>query len=336
MELEHVSEASQLSSTIIGASANLRQVLQQVELVARTAATVLIYGETGTGKELIARAVHTASSRARAPFVKLNCAALPATLFESELFGHEKGAFTGAVARRTGRFEQAEGGTIFLDEIGELPIALQPKLLRVLQERELERLGSTRTLKVDVRLVAATNRDLSAMVQERSFREDLYYRLAVFPVYVPPLRERRDDIPRLVEHFVAHFARHMNKDVRGVSARTLASFERYDWPGNVRELQNVIERAVILAPGPLLDLVPESSPTRGAIVAAAQQRTDALADVNRAHILSVLRSTNGVVAGPNGAAARLGMKRSTLAFRMRKLGIVRAADGYVALSQLTQ
>jgi transcriptional regulator with GAF, ATPase, and Fis domain len=294
---------------------------------------VLIYGETGTGKELVARAVHAASVRARGPFIKLNCAAVPATLFESELFGHERGSFTGAISRRVGRFEQAQGGTLFLDEVGEMPIELQPKLLRVLQEREFERLGSERTIRSDVRLVAATNRDLSAMVQERSFREDLYYRLAVFPIHLPPLRERREDIAPLVEHFVRYFALQMNKDVRGVSAHTLSSCERYDWRGNIRELQNAIERAVILASGPIIDFVPDTHAAPRVSAAEALRQTEALADVNRAHILSVLRSTKGVVAGPNGAAARLGMKRSTLVFRMRKLGIVRAADGYIELAQ---
>jgi formate hydrogenlyase transcriptional activator len=309
----------QLRNLIIGGSERLGAVLRDVERVASTGSTVLIYGETGTGKELVAQAIHGLGERSRKSFIKLNCAAIPYMLFESELFGHEKGAFTGASARRAGRFEQAEGGTLFLDEIGELPLELQPKLLRVLQEREFERLGGTRTLRVDVRLVAATNAHLPELVQERRFREDLYYRLSVFPIRVPSLRERRSDIPLLAEHFVRTFAERMSKPVRKIAASTLNDLLAYDWPGNVRELQNFVERGVILAAGDTLE--ERLSPVPRACVPG--ERGEALADINRAHILSVLESTQWVVAGPHGAAARLGVKRSTLNFRMKKLGIVR-------------
>jgi transcriptional regulator with GAF, ATPase, and Fis domain len=307
---------------IVGSSRHMRQMLEEIEKVARTDSTVLIQGETGTGKELVARAVHLSSGRARGPFVKLNCAAIPSSLFESELFGHEKGAFTGAVARRVGRFEQAQHGTLFLDEIGEMPQELQPKLLRVLQEREFERLGSTRTLRSDVRVLAATNRDLHGMVEARQFREDLFYRLSVFPIRVPALRERREDIPPLAYHFMRHFARRMQREVSSISPAMLARLEQHDWPGNIRELQNVIERAVILATGNCLDT---HLPALCRCEPSAPRHQEALEAVSRAHILSVLRSTNWVIAGPNGAAARLGMKRTTLNFRMKKLGIVREA-----------
>jgi formate hydrogenlyase transcriptional activator len=308
---------------IIGNSTALRQVLRQVEAVAPTNSTVLIQGETGSGKELIARAVHNLSRRRKGPFVKLNCAAIPTGLLESELFGHEKGAFTGAIAQRIGRFELASQGAIFLDEISEIPIDLQPKLLRVLQEREFERLGSSRTLRTDARLIAATNRDLSAMVEEQKFRSDLFYRLNVFPVYVPPLRDRKEDIPFLVRHFAQHFARNMTKDIDTISAETMNALTNYPWPGNVRELQNVIERAVILSKGPTLkvslsDLRSKSSEPHGHINGAAT-----LEEIERRHILLVLEQSNWVFAGPNGAAAKLGMKRPTLQFRMQKLGISR-------------
>ncbi len=239
---------------IVGTSAALKAVLKQVEVVAPTESTVLILGETGTGKELIARAIHTASSRSGRPFVKLNCAAIPTGLLESELFGHEKGAFTGAIAQRIGRFELADGGTIFLDEVGDIPLELQTKLLRVLQEREFERLGSTRTLRTDARLIAATNRELHNMVEQRKFREDLFYRLNVFPIYVPALRERSEDIPLLVNHFAQRFARRMNRTIETIPAETMAALTRYPWPGNIRELQNLIERAVILSHGPVLQI----------------------------------------------------------------------------------
>lgn len=308
---------------IIGNSKALRHVLRQVEAVAPTNSTVLIQGETGSGKELIARAVHNLSRRRERPFVKLNCAAIPTGLLESELFGHEKGAFTGAIAQRIGRFELASQGTIFLDEISEIPVDLQPKLLRVLQEREFERLGSSRTLRTDARLIAATNRDLSAMVEEQKFRSDLFYRLNVFPVYVPPLRDRKEDIPFLVRHFAQHFARNMTKDIDTISAETLNALTYYPWPGNVRELQNVIERAVILSKGSVLkvsltDLKSKSSDPNSHINGAAT-----LEEIERRHILSVLEQSNWVFAGPNGAAAKLGMKRPTLQFRMQKLGISR-------------
>jgi formate hydrogenlyase transcriptional activator len=307
---------------IIGNSPVLRRVLRQVEAVAPTGSTVLIHGETGTGKELIARAVHNLSQRRSNAFVKLNCAAIPAGLLESEFFGHEKGAFTGATAQRTGRFELASQGTIFLDEVGEIPLDLQPKLLRVLQEREFERLGGSRTFRTDARLIAATNRDLGTMVDERRFRSDLFYRLNVFPIQVPPLRERTEDIPFLVRHFAQHFARNMTRQIDTIPSQTMNALVRYPWPGNIRELQNVIERAVILSEGPVLkvpltDLRPrtaESASTNGAAT---------LEEVERRHILSVLEQTNWVFAGPYGAAARLGIKRPTLQFRMRKLGISR-------------
>jgi formate hydrogenlyase transcriptional activator len=308
---------------IIGNSTALRRVLRQVEAVAPTNSTVLIQGETGSGKELIARAVHNLSRRRERPFVKLNCAAIPTGLLESELFGHEKGAFTGAIAQRIGRFELASQGTIFLDEISEIPVDLQPKLLRVLQEREFERLGSSRTLRTDARLIAATNRDLSAMVEEQRFRSDLFYRLNVFPVYVPPLRDRKEDIPFLVRHFAQHFARNMTKDIDTISVETMNTLTHYSWPGNVRELQNVIERAVILSKGSVLkvsldDLRSKSSDPNGHLNGAAT-----LEEIERRHILSVLEQSNWVFAGPNGAAAKLGMKRPTLQFRMQKLGISR-------------
>jgi formate hydrogenlyase transcriptional activator len=322
---------------IVGKSAALRRVLQQVATVAPTDSTVLIYGETGTGKELIARAIHNLSSRQSNAFVKLNCAAIPMGLLESELFGHEKGAFTGAIAQRIGRFELANGGTVFLDEVGEIPLELQPKLLRVLQEREFERLGSTRTLKTDARLIAATNRDLASMVDEQKFRSDLFYRLNVFPVRLPSLRERPEDIPLLVRHFAEQCARRMNKKIETISSETLKQMRQYRWPGNIRELQNVIERAVILSVGPVLN-VPvgeiQSRPSPTAVnrdgdldkepgSTMRQDIRDVLEETERKHILSVLAQTNWVVAGPNGAATRLGMKRSTLQLRMQKLGLSR-------------
>jgi formate hydrogenlyase transcriptional activator len=322
---------------IVGKSVVLRRILQQVATVAPTDSTVLIYGETGTGKELIARAIHNLSSRHSNSFVKLNCAAIPMGLLESELFGHEKGAFTGAIAQRIGRFELANRGTVFLDEVGEIPLELQPKLLRVLQEREFERLGSTRTLTTDARLIAATNRDLGSMVEEQKFRSDLFYRLNVFPVRVPSLRERPEDVPLLVRHFTEQCARRMNKKIETISSETLKQMRQYHWPGNVRELQNVIERAVILSAGPVLNVplteiqsrsLPEANYENG----SADKKTEAFAgediqnvleETERKHILSVLSQTNWVVAGPNGAATRLGMKRSTLQLRMRKLGLSR-------------
>jgi formate hydrogenlyase transcriptional activator len=306
---------------IVGKSAALRRVLQQVETVAPTDSTVLIYGETGTGKELIARAIHHLSARRSQAFVKLNCAAIPTGLLEAELFGHEKGAFTGAITQRIGRFELADRGTVFLDEVGEIPLELQPKLLRVLQDREFERLGSTRTLRTDARLIAATNRDLAALVDAQQFRADLFYRVNVFPVHLPPLRERPEDIPLLVRHFAQQFARRMHKTIETIPSDTMQGLTRYPWPGNIRELQNIIERAVIVSPGPVLqvpltDLNPRATPAR-------PLPQDTLEDAERKHILAVLEETKWVLSGLNGAAARLGIKRSTLQFRMRKLGIAR-------------
>ncbi|MCU1337756.1 MAG: transcriptional regulator, NifA subfamily, Fis Family [Bryobacterales bacterium] len=310
---------------VVGKSEALRRVLTLVETVAPTDSTVLIYGETGTGKELIARAVHDLSSRGSNAFVKLNCAAIPTGLLESELFGHERGAFTGAIAQRVGRFELAHRGTVFLDEIAEIPLELQPKLLRVLQEREFERLGSTRTLRTDARLIAATNRDLEAMVSEQKFRSDLYYRLNVFPVRVPALRERPEDIPLLVRHFVQQFSRRMNRSIDTIPSDTMTMLVGYHWPGNIRELQNVIERAVILSAGPILKVpTDELHPRSDALPLGNHGNKNlqaALDDAERQGILATLEKTNWKVAGPNGAAALLGMHRSTLQSRMQKLGI---------------
>ena len=302
---------------IIGESPRLRAVLKQVETVAPTDSTVLITGETGTGKELIARAIHNLSPRRERTFVKVNCAAIPTGLLESELFGHERGAFTGAITQRIGRFETANGGTIFLDEIGDIPLELQPKLLRVLQEQEFERLGSTQTIRVDVRLIAATNRDLSEMVAARTFRSDLFYRLRVFPIEMPPLRERPEDIPALVRYFVEKHARRMNRGVDTIPADTINHLVNYHWPGNIRELENLIERAVIVSPGPVLR-VPLNEVKPG-VEPSAESLT--LRAAERDHILKALEATNWVLAGPRGAAARLGMKRTTLQSRMRKLGV---------------
>lgn len=305
---------------IIGSSPALESVLEQVERVAPTDSTVLVQGETGTGKELIARAIHNLSSRFGRPFIKLNCAAIPFDLLESELFGHEKGAFTGAIAQKIGRFELADKGTLFLDEVGDIPLALQPKLLRVLQEQEFERLGSGRTHQVDVRLVAATHRNLVEMVKRNEFRSDLYYRLNVFPVPLPPLRARREDIPALVEHFVEIYARRMNKQIDQISPETMSELTSYPWPGNIRELQNFIERSVILTSGNVLES-PLASLRNAAEVESLGPIT--MEDAEREHIRKTLEQTRWVVSGPNGAAARLGIKRSTLYFRMQKLGISR-------------
>jgi formate hydrogenlyase transcriptional activator len=315
---------------IVGNSDVLRRVLAELETVAPTDSTVLIYGETGTGKELVARAIHNLSSRKSNAFVKLNCAAIPTGLLESELFGHEKGAFTGAIAQRVGRFELANRGTVFLDEIGEIPLELQPKLLRVLQEREFERLGSTRTLRTDARLIAATNRNLEEMVEDQKFRTDLYYRLNVFPVRVPALRERREDIPLLVRHFVQQFSRRMNRSIETIPSQTMNTLVRYDWPGNIRELQNVIERAVIVSAGPVLKVSLDDLRTRAHSAeslngSSASEDTGkmrgVLEDAERKQILAALKQARWVVAGPNGAAALLGMKRSTLQAHMQRLGI---------------
>jgi formate hydrogenlyase transcriptional activator len=308
---------------IIGQSAALEAVFEQVGCVAPTDSTVLIQGETGTGKELIARAIHNISSRCGRSFVKLNCAAIPFDLLESELFGHEKGAFTGAIAQRVGRFEMADKGTLFLDEVGDIPLALQPKLLRVLQEQEFERLGSTRTRQVDVRLVAATNRDLTEMMKRGDFRSDLYYRLNIFPIRIPPLRERLEDIPLLVQYFMQKYARRMGKRIETVPTATMQKLVDWSWPGNVRELQNMIERGVILSRGfvleiPLTELEQSANPALGESNGGAT-----LEAFERDHILQALRHSGWVVGGPSGAAARLGLNRSTLNARMRKLEIRR-------------
>jgi formate hydrogenlyase transcriptional activator len=312
---------------MVAVSGALRAALRKVRTVAPTGSTVLICGETGTGKELVARALHDLSPRRERTFVKLNCAAIPTGLLESELFGHERGAFTGAIAQKVGRFELAHKGTLFLDEVGDIPLELQPKLLRVLQEQEFERLGGTRTIKVDVRLVAATNRDLAKMVADGRFRSDLYYRLNVFPVALPPLRERRDGIPSLVRHFTQQFARRMGKRIESIPTAVMDALVRYPWPGNVRELQNVIERAVILSRGPALEVpAGELQPSPVQAPPGPPAEGDAavtLADAEREHIVRALRETGWVVAGPKGAAARLGMKRSTLQKKMKKLSIVR-------------
>jgi formate hydrogenlyase transcriptional activator len=320
-------QAERTFERIIGNSAALESVLEQVEQVAPTNSTVIIEGETGTGKELIAHAIHNASQRCGRAFIKLNCAAIPLDLLESELFGHEKGAFTGAIAQKMGRFEMADKGTLFLDEVGDIPPALQPKLLRILQEQEFERLGSGRTHKVDVRLVAATNRDLVKMVARGQFRSDLYYRLNVFPILLPSLRERREDIPALVTHFMKLFSRRMGKDVDNIPPETMAAFQWYSWPGNIRELQNLVERAVIVSrdgvlPNPLHKkqtelMVPGLHRTR------SFHSSMTLEDSDRTLILETLEQAGWVVGGPQGAAVKLGLKRTTLLAKMRRLGISR-------------
>ncbi|MBI4400239.1 MAG: sigma 54-interacting transcriptional regulator [Nitrospirae bacterium] len=305
---------------IVGDSPALKQVLKQVEIVASTGSTVLILGETGTGKELLARAIHNRSERRGRTFVKMNCAAIPTGLLESELFGHEKGAFTGAIAQKIGRFELADGGTLFLDEVGDIPLELQSKLLRVLQEQEFERLGSTKTIRVDIRLLAATNRDLAQMVADKQFRSDLYYRLNVFPIVSPPLRERQEDIPLLVRYFAQKFARRMNRHIETIPTETMTALSRYHWPGNVRELENLIERAVILSQGTDLH-VPLAE-----LKAAAREGTQpvtTLEAAEREHIVRALQAVKWVIGGPSGAAAKLGMKRTTLQSKMQKLGIAR-------------
>jgi formate hydrogenlyase transcriptional activator len=313
---------------IVGESALLREALRQVEIVAPTDATVLILGETGTGKELIARAIHDRSGRRERTFVKVNCAAIPSGLLESELFGHERGAFTGAIAQKIGRFEVAHGGTLFLDEVGEIPLELQPKLLRVLQEQEFERVGGARTITVDVRLVAATNRDLARMTEERRFRDDLYYRLNVFPIHVPPLRERSEDIPALVRSFVQRLARPMNRNVEVIPTEALEVLRRYSWPGNVRELANLVERAMILSKGRTLE-VPLAELNRRPARADHTNDARTLEAVERTHILRVLNETNWRLGGPRGAASRLGMKRTTLQSMIKRLGITRPHEAKV-------
>jgi formate hydrogenlyase transcriptional activator len=314
-------------SDLIGSSPNFRALLDNVDLVAPVDSAVLIQGETGTGKEVIARAIHEASPRRKNRFVALNCAAIPSTLLESELFGYEKGAFTGAVTQSLGRFQAADRGTLFLDEIGDLPLELQPKLLRVLQEKEFERLGAGHTVQIDVRIIAATNQDLGRMVQERKFRADLYYRLNVFPITLPPLRERGEDIPLLAEYFVQQFARQQGKVIDTIPDEVMAALEDHDWPGNIRELQNVIERAVIMTTGPVLSRQTTTHLTRAGgtplpvPAAAGPVSIRTLADAERAHITATLRETNWVIGGANGAAARLGLPRTTLIARMERLGI---------------
>jgi formate hydrogenlyase transcriptional activator len=305
---------------LIGDSPALEAVLEQVARVAPTDSTVLIQGETGTGKELIARAIHNISSRCGRSFVKLNCAAIPLDLLESELFGHERGAFTGAIAQRIGRFELADKGTIFLDEVGDIPLALQPKLLRVLQEQEFERLGSTRTHQVDVRLVAATNRDLPEMVKRGEFRSDLYYRLNVFPILLPPLRARREDIPVLVTHFAEMFGRRVGRQIEHIPPETMSALSSYQWPGNIRELRNLIERAVILSN---YGVLPNPLPAAGTQTVAISPAATTLRDSERALILNTLEAVGWVIGGGKGAAAKLGLKRTTLICKMQKLGIFR-------------
>src|SRR6201998_427642 len=316
---------------IIGSSVALKSVLGAVERVAPTDATVLVLGETGTGKELIAQAIHKASPRFAHPFVKLNCAAIPFDLLESELFGYERGAFTGAIAQKIGRFEMADAGTLFLDEIGDIPLALQPKLLRVIQEKEFERLGSGKTHRIDVRLIAATHRNLTNMVARNQFRSDLYYRLNVFPIVLPPMRERREDIALLVSHFVEMFSRRMGKPIGNIPKEMLDAFTSYSWPGNVRELQNLIERAVILSEnGVLANPLPQpegnvlgANPTTMDVAALLFARDGTFRDSQRALILRAIHASGWILAGPRGAAARLGLKRTTLISKMRKLGISR-------------
>jgi transcriptional regulator with GAF, ATPase, and Fis domain len=308
---------------VVGESMGLRRVLSEIETVAPTNATVLIQGETGTGKELLARAIHRLSPRSERTFIKINCAAIPAGLIESELFGHEKGAFTGAIARKIGRLELAHEGTLFLDEVGELPLDLQPKLLRALQEKEIERLGGSRPITVDVRLIAATNRDLAQMVAEKQFRSDLYYRLKVFPVFSPPLRERAGDIPILVRHFVEAHSRRMGKRIESIPEETMEALTRWSWPGNIRELENFLERAVILTRGPVL-FVPLAELEILEAHGGQDWENPTLQAAEREHILRVLREAQGQIGGPNGAAARLGLKRTTLNSKIKKLGIERS------------
>jgi len=309
---------------IIGSSQSFKLVLQQVEAVAPTPYAVLIQGETGTGKEVIAQAIHDRSPRRGGPFVKLNCAAIPAGLLESELFGHDRGAFTGAFSTRIGRFQLADKGTLFLDEIGELPLELQPKLLRVLQDQMLEKLGSTRTVRIDVRIIAATNQNLARMVEERKFRPDLYYRLNVFPIDLPPLRSRSDDIPALVEHFTQRFSREMGRQAGSIPTEVMQVLQLHDWPGNIRELENFIMRAVIMSTGSVLRPLFGELKRLPSQPSPSAKRT--LAEAQKEHIVEVLRDTRWVLGGDHGAAARLGMPRTTLVYRMRKLGIVRVQE----------
>jgi formate hydrogenlyase transcriptional activator len=323
-----------MSSGIVGSSAPLARALQQAQIVAPTDSTVVIYGETGTGKELFGRLIHKLSGRRGGPFVSLNCAAIPEGLLESELFGHEKGAFTSAIAQRTGRFEAANRGTLFLDEIGDIPPVLQPKLLRILQEQEFERLGGNRTLKVDVRVVAATNRDLSILVEEGKFRSDLFYRLNVFPIVLPPLRERPEDIPRLVHHFVKKAEERMRRPITSIPNEVMEAIKNHPWPGNVRELQNLVERAVILAEDGVLRILP--FPYETARPSHAHVGKATLCEVQRERILQVLAETNWVIGGSGGAAAQLGLPRTTLISKMQKLGISRSVTQRFARQRSSQ
>lgn len=312
---------------LIGSSETFRDLLDAIRIVAPVDSAVLIQGETGTGKEVIARAIHETSPRRNRPLVSLNCAAIPSALLESELFGHERGAFTGAVAQTVGRFQAADGGTLFLDELGELPLELQPKLLRALQEKQFERLGSNRTIRTDVRIIAATNKNLWQMVQDKGFRADLYYRLNVFPLTLPPLRERRQDIPLLANHFVQEFAKRQGKMIDDIPKQVMNALERYNWPGNIRELQNVIERGVIMTTGRVLsshtakDLIRCEAIAVGVLEPAQPVSIKTLADAERSHITAILRETEWVVGGPRGAAAQLGVPRTTLVAKMRRLGL---------------
>jgi formate hydrogenlyase transcriptional activator len=317
--LENETRSERNFEEIVGRSAVLQRLLREIEIVAPTDSGVLIQGETGTGKELIARAIHKMSARRDRPFIKLNCAAIPSGLLESELFGHEKGAFTGAIMRKAGRFEVADKGTLFLDEVGDIPLDVQSKLLRILQEQEFERLGSTRTHKVDVRVIAATHRDLKQMVEDGQFRRDLFYRLHVFPLLVPPLRDRRGDIPLLVRHYIDKFATRMNRRIETIPSGAMEVFAKYSWPGNVRELQNFIERTVILSPGTALR--PPLEQLEKVISPSPSLKLSTLEEAEREHVLRAVRDCNWVIGGPNGAAVRLGMKRTTLLHRIRKLKI---------------
>jgi formate hydrogenlyase transcriptional activator len=308
-----------LGDTIVGVESGLRAVMERVELVARSDAPVLIFGETGTGKELVARAIHNRSARHQGPFDRVNCGAIPPELIDSQLFGHERGAFTGAVEARRGWFERADGGTLFLDEIGDLPLELQPKLLRALQEQEFERLGSGQTIRVNVRVVAATNQDLAQLVADKEFRADLYYRLNVIPIFLPPLRERVEDIPLLVEHFVSKLSARLNKPIDLIPNDVMEALKAFDWPGNIRELQNFVERAIVFSPESVLRLPLTSLKQITKQPSAAASRT--LADAEREHILDVLRQADGQIGGQYGAASRLGLPRTTLLYKMRKLGI---------------
>jgi formate hydrogenlyase transcriptional activator len=318
-------------SGLIGSSPKFRAVLDDINMVAPVDSAVLVRGETGTGKEVIAQAIHDASPRRRSQFVAINCAAIPATLIESELFGHERGAFTGAFTPRAGRFQLADRGTLFLDEIGDLPLELQPKLLRVLQEQRFERLGGNHTVQVDVRVIAATNQDLWGMVQERKFRADLYYRLNVFPITLPALRDRKEDIPLLVAHFVQKFAERLGKPIHHIPEDVMEGLTNYQWPGNVRELQNFIERAVIMTTGGVLRPRIKELNLQQPSLQPAATAVRTLADAERAHILETLRETNGVVSGKSGAAARLGLPRTTLIARMQRLGLTAQSERLTAL-----